>query len=159
MRDIPIGDGWMPTKGIPTEGNECMQTILNATCDCCGLSVQGHVGDDCPRCNYPLSPLKERNFLVAAVSDLERVARYGGAQLTVQTLIQRYQRRLVALRQPVAVGAASTLSLPIVPVQQLPFQQQPGSVSMFQPAAMSSARAFSLSSFFADQTINIVASL
>ncbi len=145
-----------------------MQTILTTTCDCCGLSVQGLVGDDCPRCNYPLSPLKERNFLIAAVSDLERVARYGGAQLTVQTLIQRYQRRLVALRQPVTVGTASTRPLPVVPVQQLQFQPQPGPVPVLQPAAISSvsasarveaASAFSLSSFFADQTINIVASL
>lgn len=172
-------------------------------CDCCGLMVNARTEEDCPRCHYPINQAREERFLDSAISDLQRVAAYGGANLRVLDLISRYQRRLNALRQesvmtrPVASSILPTsvsLALPPAPAPLLPpvgkpTRQQPSlplpgepdpltrteERSPTQPLHLSpqklasapsaptaqavSQRVFSLRSFFADQAINIVASL
>src|SRR5690242_14927322 len=100
-----------------------MRSTLTAYCDCCGLPVHGQGEELCSRCGYPLNADKERHFLETSVSDLKRVARYGGAQLTVQMLIQRYQRRLATLRQPVGarlIAPPSPIAPPSSITQPLP---------------------------------------
>src|SRR5436309_8550043 len=75
-----------------------LQTPL-LRCDCCGLSVSPQSGEDCPRCNYPIDLAKEERFLESTVRDLQRVADYGGANLTIAGLIHRYRMRLSYLHQ------------------------------------------------------------
>ncbi|HET8909851.1 MAG TPA: hypothetical protein VFN23_00205, partial [Ktedonobacteraceae bacterium] len=67
-------------------------------CNCCGLSIRPGLGEDCPRCHYPLNPSKEEQFLRASLQDLQRVAAYGGANITVSNLISRYHARLAFLQ-------------------------------------------------------------
>jgi len=68
-------------------------------CDCCGLIISGGIGDDCPRCGYPINASKEEQFLTSSLVTLERVVTYGGANITVPQLILRFRRRLIFLRQ------------------------------------------------------------
>ena len=78
-------------------------------CDCCGWPVNTQSGDNCPRCDYPINASKEKNFLIAAIDHLQRVITYGGANMTVAGLMQRYQARLNHLRQlDAAVATAGT---------------------------------------------------
>jgi hypothetical protein len=78
-------------------------------CDCCGLPVDMQSGDNCPRCDYPINPAKEKNFLIATIDHLQRVITYGGANMTVPGLVHRYQARLNYLRQSsAAVDTAGT---------------------------------------------------
>ncbi len=153
-----------------------MKQRLTPRCDCCGLPVNPQAVEDCPRCNYPVSPVKEARFLESAISDLQRVADHGGANLSVRDLVYRYQWRLHTLQQLLAVAPAVS---PVPVVQKpfaLPVQSQAGALPV--PVIPSSAprqepvtaapmpksqqpprRVFSWRSFFADQAINIVASL
>src|SRR6266567_1214262 len=71
-----------------------MISTLVSHCDCCGLSIGPQVGDACPRCDYPVTLPKEERFLESSVHDLQRVAAYGGANMTVIQLMQRYRARL-----------------------------------------------------------------
>jgi hypothetical protein len=151
-------------------------------CDCCGLPVNPLTMEDCPRCNYPVNPAKEERFLESALNDLQRVASHGGANLRVVDLIQRYQSRLNNLHHlkmfsapavpPVVIvpGAPAisvappvwkgTEAIPTPIVPPLAPQEAPVNAAMV-PANQQRPprRVFSWRSFFADQAINIVASL
>lgn len=141
-------------------------------CDSCGLPIPPQTGENCPRCGYPVSPPKEEQFLEGAIRDLQRVAAYGGANLTIAGLIQRYSSRLKYLQNVRAKVATSSVNPPASPGEQesarmpaiypfaTPAQQaapvpvSPASSTIPQPRDI-----FSWRSFFADQAINIVASL
>ncbi len=154
-------------------------------CDCCGLPAPLQPGDFCPRCGYPVSLPKEEQFLEESIRNLQRVVTYGGAQATVSNLLLRYQNRLsvlrrqlyeASLRQSASPALRSEVVLP-PPVQQpipslaqVPLSITTNEQASFTPPAqpaqpenapISSApqQMFSLRSFFADQTINIVSSL
>src|SRR5437660_633112 len=164
-----------------------MMSLSGTRCDCCGLPLSPQMGEDCPRCGYPIAIFKEEQFLISSLRDLRRVADHGGAHITVTQLMNHYQARLNFLRQvqqaPVpfdvaqAVAPAPQTEKVQVPVQ--PIAPQP-SVKMQAPAQPVApvvhspvpsvvarpslvqevpARVFSLRAFFADQTINIVVSL
>ncbi len=151
-------------------------------CNCCGLPVNPLVMQDCPRCNYPVNPGKEERFLESAIHDLQRVAHYGGANMRVVDLIHRYQSRLDTLSQlkqmvapnvpvahPLLEPTATIQSVPAVPEQAemlpgpvippLSPQEAPVTVPPAQVSQRTRSSVFSWSSFFADQVINIVASL
>jgi hypothetical protein len=154
-------------------------------CDCCGLIVDPEVTEDCPRCKYPVKQEKEERFLELSIHGLQRVSAYGGGNLKVDELIRRYQSRLYALRHytpfilpavpPVTVGAKA----PVAPVVATPlYQKVPEEVKVaptlvFQQKPLTEKPAvtpppikpqpprhvFSWREFFADQAINIVASV
>ncbi len=170
-----------------------MKQTFTSHCDCCGLPVNPQAVEDCPRCHYPVSPDKEVRFLESAISDLQRVAGYGGANLRVADLVRRYQSRLHILRQLSATSPAvpmvqeslapqvpwSELSrslmyrVPIVPeplTPQVPAEaipvtpsqsprQEPVATTLMPESPQPPQHVFSWKSFFADQAINIVASL
>ena len=71
-----------------------LQVPVSPICDCCGLPIKPGAGEECPRCQYPVSLVKEERFLESALRDLQRVADYGGANLTIRGLIARYRTRL-----------------------------------------------------------------
>jgi hypothetical protein len=145
-----------------------MNKTLEIRCDCCGLIVDPAVIEDCPRCKYPVKADKEERFLESSIHDLQRVSTYGGGCLKVDELIRRYRSRLYVLRNystfvvpafpPVTMGAKasvapgiatpSELKLPEVEVVTAPLTKP-------QPPH----RVFSWREFFADQAINIVASI
>ena len=148
-----------------------MARNLLSHCDSCGLAVNLQVGENCPRCGYPVSQPKEERFLEAAIRDLQRVATYGGANLTVTDLIYRYQSRLKHLQDirnkaalaPVDLHTSSVETKPIKTPLIDPFassvQQSAAGPAAPQPAQEVTHSVFSWRSFFADQAINIVASL
>src|SRR5947209_6973192 len=154
-------------------------------CDCCGLIVDPKVTGDCPRCKYPVKQEKEERFLESSIHDLQRVSAYGGGSLKIDDLIRRYQSRLYALRHsttfispavpPVTVGAKA----PVAPVVAAPLYQKVPEEVKVAPAPVIQQKslpeepavtpppirpqpprhAFSWREFFADQAINIVASV
>ncbi len=170
-------------------------------CDGCGLPISGAPpGDYCPRCGYPINRDKEEQFLNSSIRDLQRVAAYGGANMTITNLIQRYQGRLRFLYQtkmaPVQIAQEPSQVEPLQSVTPqasservvspaLPSVTRPAEIVLFpsQPVVPAvtpinvapvvtptnvapvqsrqpvPGRMFSLKSFFADQTITIVASL
>src|SRR5689334_10034108 len=154
-------------------------------CDCCGLIVDPKVTEDCPRCKYPVKPDKEELFLQSSIHELQRVSTYGGGNLKVDELIRRYQYRLNVVRQyktsisPTVLPVAGGAQAPVVPVVATPSLPEvpeevrvaPSPVSSQKslsdkPAVMPSPmqpqpprRVFSWREFFADQAINIVASV
>ncbi len=144
-------------------------------CDSCGLPINPEAGENCPRCGYPVSPPTEEHFLEAAIRDLQRVATYGGANLTVAGLIHRYQSRLKYLQDIRTKVATAPVNPPVSSVEEklvkvqvinpfaTPGQQQaamaPAISSVQQPNQSAPHNVFSWRSFFADQAINIVASL
>src|SRR5215470_1401232 len=146
-----------------------MKQTFTPHCDCCGLPVNPQAVEDCPRCNYPVNPGKEVRFLESEILDLRRVADHGGANLRVADLIKRYQSRLHTLRQLSAISPAVPVveeSLaPQVPAQAIPAtpslapRQEPAAATLKPESQPPSRSVFSWKSFFADQAINIVASL
>ncbi|HLZ80907.1 MAG TPA: hypothetical protein VKP04_04685, partial [Ktedonobacteraceae bacterium] len=90
------------------------QIPISPICDSCGLPIRPDFGEDCPRCHYPLSLVKEELFLEASLRDLQRVAYYGGANLTISGLIGRYRMRLDYLRR-LKASVASVSSIAIQP--------------------------------------------
>ncbi len=76
-----------------------MTSMLVLSCESCGLPIELQLGEDCPRCGYPVNVLKEEHFLEMSLRDLQRVATYEDANITVAGLIKRYQERLNYLRQ------------------------------------------------------------
>ena len=170
-----------------------MKQTFTSHCDCCGLPVNPQAVEDCPRCHYPVNPNKEVRFLESAISDLQRVAGYGGANLRVADLVKRYQSRLHTLRQLSATSPAvpmvqeslapqvpwSELSrspmdrvpivqeplTPQVPAEAIPVtpsqspRQEPVATTLMPESPRPPQHVFSWKSFFADQAINIVASL
>jgi hypothetical protein len=141
-----------------------------ARCYCCGQPVDPRLQEDCPRCQYPVTLDKEMLFLEAGLRDLQRSASYGGERLTVDELIRRYAARLDVLRWQKAHPVPDTheqagLILALSP-QNAPAEGPSEKIAAKWPmssAAPMATRAprpvFSLRSFLADQTINIVASL
>jgi hypothetical protein len=152
-------------------------------CDCCGLSVDPQTAENCPRCNYPVNPEKEERFLESAINDLQRVANYGGENIRVAELIRRYQLRLNAVRH---LEVLISPAVPLVPVAAqtnlAPIAAQPFAPEVLEEATVAPApvlspkiepvvtappqvrpqpprRVFSWREFFADQAINIVASV
>jgi hypothetical protein len=138
-------------------------------CDFCGLIID-QVVEDCPLCHYPVDPEKEERFLLSAIDDLQRVVNYGGSNLRVIDLLTRYRSRLetLHLKQAVPVPAAPPVAeaprVEVAPppvVAPVPAQAQAS--REVEVAAQVSPRAprrvFSWKAFFADQAINIVASL
>src|SRR5438876_4744343 len=162
-----------------------MNQTLVSHCDCCGLSVDPQTTENCPRCNYPVNPNKEELFLQSSINDLQRVSKYGGGNLKIDELIRRYQFRLNAVRQlkmlilpavlPVSVEAqtpvapiADTHSLPEIleetkvaplPVISKELPQEEPVVATPPMRPQPPHRIFSWREFFADQAINIVASV
>lgn len=149
-------------------------------CDCCGLQNSStQTRTYCPRCGYPVDALKEERFLQHEISDLQRVATYGGVNLTIGQLIQRYQARLSYLRQQKAlaqmektpVAATNPIATPpqshslhpqTAPMEEPLAASLPAPATPALPARGNPGQAgkmFSLKSFLEDQTINIVASL
>jgi len=156
-------------------------------CDCCGWPVDMQSGDNCPRCNYPISASKEKNFLIATLNHLQRVITYGGANMTVAGLVQRYQARLNYLRQlDAAAGAPLAATKRPAPAEQFALSPQevlevklPGTgAEQVAPATLHTVpireqaivtpapehritpqRVFSWRSFFEDQGITILASI
>ncbi|GAC1433074.1 MAG: hypothetical protein NVSMB54_30070 [Ktedonobacteraceae bacterium] len=150
-------------------------------CDCCGALITLHTGDFC-RCGYPVSLLKEERFLEESLRNLQRVATYGGAQATVTSLLQRYQARLDAIRlqlyvapiphaevvvppsvHPVAALYANNRVPPSADIPRASAEHRSVTPStqpvQVAPASSTPQQMFSLRSFFAEQTINIVSSL
>ncbi|GCE24849.1 hypothetical protein KDA_03330 [Dictyobacter alpinus] len=148
-------------------------------CNCCGLPIAGR-GQDCPRCGYPIELTEEMHFLERSLKDLGRVAVYGGAALNVSDLMSRYQRRLSYLSKVQAQPAVEVnQQVPVDVVEPVPVQVAPARAAAIttpladqgksamdvslartpaQPAPVPQ-QAFSFQDFFADQSINIVASL
>jgi hypothetical protein len=142
-------------------------------CDCCGLTVDLKQVKICPRCQYPVDPEKEQRFLEESLRDLRRVARYGGALVTVAALLQRYEGRLQFLlgrnreqAAPLQVAEPSVPRLVLmpefartsVPAVEEPVRSFPRPIVSpgiaVEPAA--SMRGFTFSS---DAVINILAAL
>ena len=84
-----------------------MMSMLVLACDSCGLPIELQMGEDCPRCGYPINVLKEEQFLETSLRDLQRVATYEGANITVAGLIKRYQERLNYLRQRKTIATSA----------------------------------------------------
>lgn len=158
-------------------------------CNCCGQPLSDtSVGENCLHCGYPIDVQKEERFLEASLYDLQRVATYGGANITVNALIHRYRDRLLFLQHfkmkaafvedkvsadqtENRIQARTNGHVDIIPGKTASPNDamevdapQPVSLPTVPEIASSantrsSARMFSLKSFLEDQTINIVASL
>jgi hypothetical protein len=76
-----------------------MSQVIASRCYYCGLPVDSQNADFCPHCHYPASPAKEEAYLTAALASLQQAMSYGGAQLKVVELFQRYQSRLSILQK------------------------------------------------------------
>jgi len=129
----------------------------------------------CPGCNYPVSPAKEEAFLKAELDALRQAAAYGGANMKVSDLILRYQSRLQALHMraskpapalPVVqpanhreAGVSTSLKIPLAETPTGRAEERKPVAVPAQGATGTPRRVFSWKSFFADQAINIVASL
>src|SRR5579883_3160464 len=149
-----------------------IMSMSGTHCDCCGLPLSPQMGEDCPRCGYPIAVFKEEQFLISSLRDLRRVADHGGANMTVRQFIVRYPSRLNFLQQvqlattlppvkmqepaqPVAPVVRPSIS-PVTPIGRPPVQP---AATRPSPVREVPTRVFSLKAFFADQTINIVVSL
>src|SRR5258707_458759 len=165
--------------GRAFEGGCIMIKMPAQYCDSCGLPINPEAGENCPRCGYPVSPPTEEHFLEAAIRDLQRVATYGGANLTVAGLIYYYQSRLKYLQDIRTKVATAPVDSPVSSVEEKPVkvsainpfatpgQQQaamvpvppassrpPATYSVQQPNQSVPHSMFSWRSFFADQAIN-----
>ncbi|HVB26078.1 MAG TPA: hypothetical protein VNG51_29330 [Ktedonobacteraceae bacterium] len=138
-------------------------------CDCCGKMID-QPGEYCPLCHYPIDPEKEKRFLRSEIDNLQRVVRYGGTNLRVSDLIARYQYRLNTLQQQAVAVSASVPVAPHIAVAPQPVvapaaaqAEAPRLIKAPLPVTQVSPptprRVFSWKAFFADQAINIVASL
>jgi hypothetical protein len=145
-----------------------MIQITASICDCCGLAVSSHGMEDCPRCGYPLDSTKEELFLQSAIHDLQRIVYHGGANVSIADLIQRYRARLNVVQQGLVEGKVATANVVMPDVSTTPtaqIQVQPGNavtaLHVPEPSLQVQAarRVLSWRSFFADQAINIIASL
>ncbi len=162
-----------------------MNQTLVSHCDCCGLSVDPQTTENCPRCNYPVNPNKEELFLQSSIHDLQRVSKYGGGNLKVDELVRRYQFRLKAvgylktLISPAALPVSVEAQAPVAPIADthslaeileetkvaplpiispvLPQEEPVVATPPVRPQFPH--RVFSWREFFADQAINIVASV
>lgn len=104
-------------------------------CDCCGLLVDVTQVEFCPRCQYPVQPEQEQRFLEAAIRDLKRVMRYGGASIRVMDLAWRYEGRLQFLLSHKGQRTAQpeTVSSAQMPVGISSLIQEPSTSIQIQP--------------------------
>jgi hypothetical protein len=72
---------------------------------------------------------KEERFLASTLQDLQRVATYGGVNMTIRDLIHRYQMRLDYLRQHRAGAALVQRQPQTVPLPQVRFAAVSSTVS------------------------------
>src|SRR5229473_7312567 len=96
-----------------------MSQVIASRCFYCGLPVNPQVDDFCPRCHYPASAAKEEEYLASAMVSLQQAMSYGGAQLRVVDLFQRYQNRLRMLQKqkaPVAPPSIAPVNAPEVAI-------------------------------------------
>src|SRR6266702_568365 len=82
-------------------------------CGCCGSLISGLTEDNCPRCAYPIQPEKEQQFLESSLQSLQRVVTYGGADITVPQLIERYTMRLQWLHELKVAPTVQTIQRPL----------------------------------------------
>src|SRR5947209_1846067 len=129
----------------------------------------------CPLCNYPVSPAKEEAFLKVELDALRQAAAYGGAKMKVSDLILRYQSRLQVLQRrasklapalPVVQPAShreavvsTSLKIPLAEIPTVRAEERKPVTVPVQSRTGTPRRVFFWKSFFADQAINIVASL
>ena len=150
-----------------------MSQSIASRCYSCGWPVNPQEYDFCPDCHYPVSPAKEEEYLASALASLQQAMSYGNSQLKVAELFQRYQNRLRTLRKqkasleahpkafagtPEAAAPSSVMVTSVVYQMNTPHEGETAALPV--PANPQEPRPlFSWRSFFADQTINIVASL
>ncbi|HEU0002000.1 MAG TPA: hypothetical protein VFQ36_13955 [Ktedonobacteraceae bacterium] len=150
-----------------------MSQSIASRCYSCGWPVNPQEDDFCPDCHYPVSPAKEEEYLTSALASLQQAMSYGGSQLKVAELFRRYQNRLLALQKqkeflktspeafastPEAAAPSSVRVTSVVYQMNTPHEGE--IVAPPVPANPPEPRPlFSWRSFFADQAINIVASL
>src|SRR5947209_15037414 len=129
----------------------------------------------CPLCNYPVSPAKEEAFLKVELDALRQAAAYGRANMKVSDLILRYQSRLQVLQRrasklapalPVVQPAShreavvsTSLKIPLAEIPTARAEERKPVAVPAQGVTGTPRRVFFWQSFFADQAINIVASL
>jgi hypothetical protein len=133
-----------------------------------------------------VNPDREEHFLESAINDLQRVAKYGGENIRVGELIHRYQLRLNDVRHfraliaPAVPPTLVTIQVPVVPISPRPSIPEEFEEASVAPVPVTSPlvperelvatappperpqptrRVFAWSAFFADQAINIVASI
>src|SRR6266567_388505 len=114
--------------------NRMIQMPVSPHCDCCGLPINLRAGENCPRCKYPVSIVKEERFLESSLHDLQRVAAYGGVNMTIGELIHRYQLRLNYLREVKSDIALERLQPQAAPLPRpVPPQEQPAAINGVKP--------------------------
>lgn len=150
-----------------------MNRVIASHCYYCAMPVNPQEDDFCPHCNYPVSAAKEEAYLTSMLASLQQAMSYGGAQLKVADLYQRYQNRLRMVQKLATASVSPSSASANAPVGATPASVKVSSVvyqmNATRDAAMSAPpvppnppeprRVFSWRSFFADQAINIVASL
>ena len=92
-----------------------MQQIITPRCFYCELPVNPQQDAFCPHCHYPASPAKEEEYLVAALASLQQAISYGGLQLKVVDLFQRYQNRLRMLQKQKAAPISPSFATASAP--------------------------------------------
>ncbi|MGH2507829.1 MAG: hypothetical protein ACRDHZ_10580, partial [Ktedonobacteraceae bacterium] len=107
-----------------------MTPIRGVSCDCCGEAVTEIQNELCSNCQYPVQPERERRFLEAALRDLRRVMRYGGASISVMDLVRRYEGRLQFLhhlrsQESAPYPTALPVQEPVAPSQSPQTVHQP----------------------------------
>src|SRR5579859_3676467 len=88
-----------------------MSQVIASHCYYCQMPVNPQEDDFCPHCNYPVSAAKEEAYLTSALASLQQAMSFGGAQLKVAELYQRYQNRL-RMVQKLATASVSPSSAP-----------------------------------------------
>jgi len=144
-----------------------MSQTTASRCYYCGSLVDPQRDDYCPDCHYPASLSKEEAYLTSALASLQQAMSYGGAQLKVAELFQRYQKRLRTIQKVSAAaltptGAPEAATPASVKIASVVYSiQTPDEAEVAAPPvpAREPRQVFSWRSFFADQAINIVASL
>ena len=150
-----------------------MSQSIASHCYSCGWPVNPQEDDFCPDCHYPVSPAKEEEYLASALASLQQAISYGGSQLRVAELFRHYENRLLALRKQKAsletspeafAGAPEAAAPSSVMVTSVVYRMNtPHEVETAAPPVLANPQEprplFSWRSFFADQAINIVASL
>ncbi len=149
-----------------------MSQVIAPRCYYCGLPISPREEDYCLHCHYPASPAKEESYLTNMLASLQQAMSFGGAQLKVVDLYQRYQSRLRALQKlktlPVSPSVAENAPAEATStgvrvtsvVYPMPTPVRAEAAAPHVPATPPEPRrVFSWRSFFADQAITIVASL
>ena len=150
-----------------------MSQVIASHCYYCGRPVSPQENDYCSYCHYPVSAAKEEAYLSSALASLQQAMSFGGAQLKVVELYQRYQKRLGILQKLSASPVSPASAAENAPEGAAPATARVASVvyQMHTPGQAEAAAPpvplnppgpgslFSWRSFLADNAINIVASL